>query len=127
MEPIVSPQLIYLINVANALKIAMIVLSIITFISTIFTVSVAGCEDCRNYGWKELGKYIKMLIIVFLVLVLFAILIPNKQTAITMVVAKHVTPNNIESVLKEGKSFKDEVKRDIIDILTLELKDKEEE
>ena len=58
--------------------------------------------------------YIKWLFVVFLVL---SIVTPSKNTLIGMIVVQNITENNIKKAVVTGRDLKDEIKKDIIDIL----------
>jgi hypothetical protein len=93
MEPIISPWIIYAIQVLSSLHdIAMVfltiscILAIITFLPVIF-------EEA-----EELQKYLKMAVIIAAVCGGVAIIIPDKDTMIAMIAVSYITPDNIQLV-----------------------------
>jgi len=63
---------------------------------------------------KKLAKISTPLFILFLTLAIF---IPSRNTLIGMYVTKHITTNNIKKGLEIGKVAKEEIKKDVIDLI----------
>lgn len=114
MKPIISPWLIYLIDLFDNLKglltialillgIAAVVLSIIWFIAS---VDYEQDEDpiviCK--------KHLKQSVIWFCVSGLLFTVIPSKDTMYKMIVLDNVTTDNIQAIGKTGK--------DVVDYIT---------
>ena len=138
MEPIVSPWIFYalqILDTVNQLSVAMSVLFGSSFFVVTIVVSFFYLDPSLMYAQKEseneitkkqrgfLVNFLKKLSWCFATAVIVFTFIPTKETAIQMLVAKNTTTNNIESVVNSGKNIKDEIKKDIIDIV---LKIKEE-
>ena len=125
MEPIVSPWFIYLLSVADGL---IVFFSIGLFIGLASLVGFHIWYNCEfDYSWvkdekKAVGKRILRMVrricipfsIISLLIVLF---LPGRNTIIGMYVADHITPNNVKKALVVGKDFKEEVKKDILDLI----------
>jgi hypothetical protein len=123
MENIVSPWLFYLLGIIPTLKeILGVGAGISAFALIIYCIGVGvtkpqGNEsDYKDWtaGWKPFRK---SLIVVFVVMLPLAIFLPNKNTLITMYVADKVTYNTVQGAVDAGKSIKDELKKDIIEII----------
>jgi hypothetical protein len=57
-------------------------------------------------------------------LLLMSVVIPSSNTICKMMVANQITPKNIEIIMKSGKDIKDELKKDIFDLINEVNKDK---
>lgn len=134
MEPIISPWLIYLINLFDNLKglltvalfllgCAAVVLSIIWFFGSMiwFFGSMDYEQDYEPI--VACKKYLKKSVIWLCVSGLLFTAIPSKDTMYTMVVLENVTMDNIQAIGKTGK--------DVIDYITDQIdkvvNDKEED
>ena len=118
MEPIISPWLIYLLGFSENLG---IIVSLLAFIfgagaGIVFLVGLFGAKDNDKdlMNVHRRFRYIKWLFVVFLVL---SIVTPSKNTLIGMIVVQNITENNIKKAVVTGRDLKDEIKKDIIDIL----------
>jgi len=93
MEPIVSPWVIYAVqlldNLCGICKI-LFVLSIIAIIVLALPV-IFEDEDLPK-------KYLKTVVIIAAVCGGMVIIIPNKETMITMIATSYITPDNIQIV-----------------------------
>jgi hypothetical protein len=118
MEPIISPWLIYLIGMVDGLHVLFIasflVLGILLIIMLIIT-GFAYLEDDDDL--KNISKKSRFLIPVFITVFCLSIVVPTKNTVIGMIVAQQITPDNVKAAINAGKDFKDEVKKDVLDII----------
>ena len=119
-DPIISPWFIYFLGIADGLKGFLIggavVTGIILFIGAV--VMIANREFGKDDNDYKTGRAIvERLRWIFPTLLLLAILVPSKGTLIGMVVAKNVTYQNVEKAIKAGKSVKDVLKKDMLDII----------
>lgn len=90
MEPIISPWWFYLIGIAGYVKGALILgAGILGFLSVIVIL------DC--YEKSDKNFYIRVCIAAAVILLLAA-LIPDRQTAYSMLAASVITPDNIQAV-----------------------------
>ena len=127
-DPIVSPWFIYMLSVVDSIG-DMIVGAVIFTLTTSFTclIFVAIQTDLGNINvTKKWLKKLKITIPLFVIFVLLSILIPSKNTIITMYATQFLTQENIIKAISTGKSIKDEIKTDIIDILNGVIDKKEE-
>ena len=127
MKPIISPWLIYLIDLFDNLKglftialilfgFAAVVLSIIWFIGSVdYEQDEDPIVTCK--------KHLKQSVIWLCVSVLLFAVIPSKDTMYKMIVSENVTTDNIQAVGKTGK--------DVVDYITDQIdkvvNDKEED
>lgn len=107
MDPIVSPWLIYLISVINSIRIFAFLLGLIfglplliCFVTDYFnSVNVDILTSYQLDEYEELkkrnSKQIKKYFILCLTFILVGLLIPSKETLITMLIANVITPDNI--------------------------------
>lgn len=107
MDPIVNPWLIYLISVINNIRIFAFILGLvfsipllIYFVSDffnyinediLFPYQLDEYEELKKRNSKQIKKYF----ILCLTFILVGLLIPSKETLITMLIANVITPDNI--------------------------------
>lgn len=107
MDPIVSPWLIYLISVINSIRIFAFILGLvfsipllIYFVSDffnyinediLFPYQLDEYEELKKRNSKQIKKYF----ILCLTFILVGLLIPSKETLITMLIVNVITPDNI--------------------------------
>ena len=107
MDPIVNPWLIYLISVINSIRIFAFILGLvfsipllIYFVSDffnyineniLFPYQLDEYEELKKRNAKQIKKYF----ILCLTFILIGLLIPSKETLITMLIANVITPDNI--------------------------------
>ena len=107
MDPIVNPWLIYLISVINSIRIFAFILGLvfsipllIYFVSDffnyinediLFPYQLDEYEELKKRNAKQIKKYF----ILCLTFILVGLLIPSKETLITMLIANVITPDNI--------------------------------
>ena len=107
MDPIVSPWLIYLISIINSIRIFAFILGLvfsipllIYFVSDffnyineniLFPYQLDEYEELKKRNSKQIKKYF----ILCLTFILVGLLIPSKETLITMLIANVITPDNI--------------------------------
>lgn len=93
---IINPIWFYLINVADTLKTAFYIIGpVLIFIAGIST-GVTIDMVCNDEEAANTRKIAKKIAIVGIILLIIAILLPNKETSYTMLVASQVTTTNIE-------------------------------
>lgn len=110
---IINPIYIYLINVCNTLQ---ILCSVIGALSTILGL-ICGLSTIDMYDddiITEYKKKAKQLLIPGIILIILAILLPDKETSYTMLIASQVTTTNIEAATSAAK--------DVIDYIAKVLK-----
>lgn len=87
--PIISPWFFYCIDLLNKFNLISILIAVILFIYCIGVTIISSGQ--YKFTWK-IKTFAAILILSFL-------LVPNKQTAIQMVIVSYVTPNNIQATL----------------------------
>lgn len=87
-EPIISPWIFYALNMVDNLRGGAICIMVLCLIALFFTPILldTGCTM----------KHIRCLFVTFVVSVLLLILVPNSNTITQMIIAQHVTVNNLE-------------------------------
>ena len=102
MEPIISPSIFYWFEIISNLKIFLSILFGLTCVGLVFCiVSVIAMlveEELETHTGKIIKKLCKFCIIITSIFGLLFIFTPSKETLMTMIVAKYVTPNNITAV-----------------------------
>ena len=129
MEPIVSPWFIYLLSLVNTLIVIYAVTATCCFAALLVYYITLACMQGEYdksererwlIGWKKAKRYVWILFVISLV---SSMLIPSKNTIIAMYVADNITPNNVEKALDVGKDFKEEIKKDIFELIEAIQKD----
>nr|DAZ45204.1 MAG TPA: hypothetical protein [Caudoviricetes sp.] len=110
MKPIISPWVIYLIDLINKfqviINIALIVLGfVIIGLGIAWILFLMDWEDDSIIITCK--KYLKKSIIWFVVSGLLFAVVPSKDTMYTMLVLENVTTDNIQAVGKTGKDVVD--------------------
>ena len=102
MEPIISPWIVYTISLATDLKVAF---RLITFVAGLVMVFSIADEEFKRV--KIAGGFC-------IITALISLLIPTKETLITMLVASYTTPDNLSLA---NEVFKSNL-QDYINIIT---------
>ena len=85
MEPIVSPWIIYLVSVLTKLNMASFIVAMFSVV-IIFWAWIFGEKTKIN---------IKSVVIVLITSIVLTIIIPDRQTMLSMLTLTFITPNNI--------------------------------
>ena len=97
MTPIVSPWFFYLMGVTEKAIPTFGIIGAVIFIC----VMIVGCFIADPWLWSndeqtgKIKKALKKLLILSISFIIIALILPSKDTLISMAVAKNVTPNNI--------------------------------
>ena len=103
--PIIKPSLIYLINLADGMKTALIVITamaVVVAIAMCAYISI-GCYYKERPKLAE-KKLLKISVISGICCILACTAIPSEKTCYTMLVSSQLTPQNIQSVGNDLKS-----------------------
>ena len=128
MKPIISPWVIYLIDLVDKFQgIINVVLCVLGF--AIVVLGIAWLLSSTDYDQDDSSivtckKYLKKLIIWLGISGLLFTAIPSKDTMYTMLVLENVTTENIQDIGKTGKDMVDYIV-DQIDKVVNEDEDKE--
>lgn len=111
MKPIISPWLIYLINLFDDLKLLLIITLILLACITggillTWFFCIIDCYEDDNFIIK-CKKYLKKSIVWLFINSLLFITIPSKDIMYTMLVLDNVTSDNIQAIGKTGKDVVD--------------------
>lgn len=122
MEPIISPWFIYSLQVIDTLRNMFQISYILLFFPAAGALigSIIMLVDADEHEKKLSRKLWKSGIIFFIVGMIFTflyILTPSRNTLIGMYMANNVTSDVVNETLQSGRTIKDEIKRDILDIL----------
>lgn len=103
MEPIISPWLIYAINVVHnvtGIVIFMLVLSVIGIVLFGFSYSVNDSEysETERKNRRFAAKWLKRSFVFLAVAVTIGTFIPSKETMVAMLISSYVTPDNVQAV-----------------------------
>ena len=102
MEPIISPSIFYWIDVIStlsAISTGLFIFSVTALVLALGFLIPITIEDELNGDFGKLYK--KLLITLTIITTIFGlscVFTPSKETLMTMIVAKYVTPNNITAV-----------------------------
>lgn len=91
-EPIISPWIIYAIDVCNSISAAAIFFSLLGVFTTMFVFIVMFVEDVDIIRYKKL---LKRLTIFTTALIIVAIIVPDKRVGYTMLATQYVTKENV--------------------------------
>lgn len=109
-EPIISPWLIYAIDILNSISGAANIvcwLSLAVF-SVILFRNLIGL-DLTDEFIQDYARVYKRVAVVFLASFLVATIVPNKQTSYEMLAAAYVTPANVERAADMLDRFADKI------------------
>jgi hypothetical protein len=91
MEPIISPWVIYAVQLLNNLRDVAMILFVLSGIASVLLAIPVILDD------KDLPKkYLKKAVIIAAICGGMDIIIPNKETMITMIAASYITSDNIQ-------------------------------
>lgn len=92
MEPIISPWIIYGIGAINNLWVVAVLAIIISCLGTLVVILGNSCIDEQDI------KILKILSVVFSMAVILLVVLPSKNTMLTMLALYYVTPDNVQAV-----------------------------
>ena len=102
MQPIISPSIFYWFEIISNLKILLSILFGLSCVGLVFCIvsfiAMLVEEELETHTGKIIKKLCKFCTIITSIFGLFSIFIPSKETLMTMIVAKYVTPDNITAV-----------------------------
>jgi hypothetical protein len=91
MEPIISPWVIYAVQLLDNLRDVAMILFVLSGIASVLLAIPVILDD------KDLPKkYLKKAVIIAAICGGMDIIIPNKETMITMIATSYITPDNIQ-------------------------------
>jgi hypothetical protein len=93
MEPVISPWIIYAVNLAGKISTVATVTAIILGIGIL----LAGMEWIVEQSDEAKG-IVKKTWIPFAICMVIIIVVPDEKTLMTMVAAQYITPDNISAV-----------------------------
>lgn len=108
MEPIISPWIIYGVSVLTKLGVAIHVLLFLSIAALLLTLPAMETK-----GIEKLQKRFVISIFVFGFL---DILMPDKDTLLTMLALQYVTPDNIQSVQSNVVDFVSQIAQAVKDV-----------
>ena len=102
MEPIIAPSTFYWFEIISNLKIFLSILFGLSCVGLVFCIvsfiAILVEEELETHTGKIIKKLCKFCTIITSIFGLLFIFIPSKETLMTMIVAKYVTPDNITAV-----------------------------
>lgn len=102
MQPIISPSIFYWFEIISNLKIFLSILFGLSCVGLVFCIvsfiAILVEEELETHTGKIIKKLCKFCTIITSIFGLFSIFTPSKETLMTMIVAKYVTPDNITAV-----------------------------
>ena len=121
MEPIISPSIFYWIDVIStlsAISTGLFIFSVAALVLAFGFLIPITIEDELNGDFGKLYK--KLLITLTIITTIFGlscVFTPSKETLMTMIVAKYVTPNNITAVGGTIEESVSSIATDIVQII----------
>lgn len=139
-DPIFNPWLFYFIDMIDGVSIVLTVMTIISTISFVVTTGGSVITNCIAHDemarveerkvflkYHELwSKYRKIATTFFTISLFLIIFLPSKITVYKMIVASYTTPANVTKTIQAGKEFKDEMKKDLFELIDKFHSDKED-
>ena len=102
MEPIIAPSTFYWFEIISNFKLFLTIFLIFGCVGLVFCIvsfiAILVEEDLETHTGKIIKKLCKFCTIITSIFGLLFILTPSKETLMTMIVAKYVTPDNITAV-----------------------------
>ena len=102
MQPIISPSIFYWFEIISNLKIFLSILFGLSCVGLVFCIvsfiAMLVEEELETHTGKIIKKLCKFCTLITSLFGLLSIFIPSKETLMTMIVAKYVTPDNITAV-----------------------------
>lgn len=108
MEPIISPWIIYGVTVLTKLGIAIHALAVLSFVALLFTIPVLDIKGAEK--WRN-----RFAISVF-VFGFLDILMPDKDTMLTMLALQYITPDNIQAIQGNIVDFVSQIANAVKDV-----------
>ena len=121
MEPIISPSIFYWIDVIStlsAISTGLFIFSVAALVLALGFLIPITIEDELNGDFGKLYK--KLLITLTIITTIFGlscVFTPSKETLMTMIVAKYVTPDNITAVGGTIEESVSSIATDIVQII----------
>ena len=116
-EPIISPIWIWLIGIADGLKIMSLIISSFAFVGVAFGILgwIANDENTREIKMSKKLTLISLpLCLVFLSI---AVLTPNSKTLVAMLIVNEITYERVDIAKKTLQDIRQVIKDDILFIL----------
>lgn len=102
MQPIISPSIFYWFEIISNLKIFLSILFGLSCVGLVFCIvsfiAILVEEELETHTGKIIKKLCKFCTIITSIFGLLSIFTPSKETLMTMIIAKYVTPDNITTV-----------------------------
>jgi len=116
-NPIISPLFVYLLQIIPLVRYYILIPSAISGVIALISLLYNWFEDYYDGSSTfSIDKIVKAFII-SMMLVLLSITIPTRDTMIQMYITKQITPNMLHKVRNTTVDVKDELKRDVLDII----------
>ena len=112
MEPIINPWIVYGIDVISKLS----VVAFIMVIASLIGVLIFAMNDSTYGNDEHENKIFKILLIVLLVATVFLVILPSKDTMLTMLALYYVTPDNIQAVQGNIVDFVSQIAQAVKDV-----------
>ena len=121
MEPIISPSIFYWFEIISNLKIFLSILFGLSCVGLVFCIvsyiAILVEEELETHTGKIIKKLCKFCTIITSIFGLLFIFTPSKETLMTMIVAKYVTPDNITAVGGTIEESVSSIATDIVQII----------
>lgn len=111
MEPVISPWIIYAVNLAGKISTIATVIAMILGVGTMY----ASMEWIIGKSDKAKG-IVKKMWIPFAICMAIIIVVPDEKTLMTMIAAQYITPDNISAVQGNIVDFVGQIAQAVKDI-----------
>ena len=92
---IVNPWIFYFAEICEGLKTIVIIFAIIAFIYVLCMYLLDCCGEIKTSWWNKNTKIVTIIGIIFMI---FAVAIPSQSTCYKMIIASQVTAENLDKV-----------------------------
>ena len=92
---IVNPWIFYFAEICEGLKTLAIIIAVVSFIYIICRWCLWLTGEIKSFWWDKKTKIITIIGVIFMV---FAIVIPSQNTCYKMIIASQVTAENLDKV-----------------------------
>lgn len=98
--PIINPWIFYIVGLLNALNWSLLIIIVVIGLIAIFLAGIYFDEHQDEDFVKPIRKWIKVCITTVITSTILFVAIPSKETMYTMIIASHVTYENVDKATK---------------------------
>lgn len=92
---IVNPWIFYFAEICEGIKTAAVIFATIAFVYVLCIYLFYCCGETKTFWWNKKTKIVTIIGIIFMI---FAVTIPSQNTCYKMIIASQVTAENLDKV-----------------------------